>query len=169
MSSLSIRFRDGVEAEGRDHSYMSIHPRTGLISSAAASANSMSRASMAGLIRGLTRRRGFMRPVPVWCPGCSCQMAEEDNRRFFAYHPQTERRLGPRALRMTASLLLRTSGTPYQPVVDAQIERTHQLFLNHRFLSKAAVRHRLSSRRSCSLVWVSFNAPPAHQSIILGP
>ena len=27
---------------------------------------------------------------------------EEDNRRFFAYHPQTEKRLGPRALRMTA-------------------------------------------------------------------
>jgi hypothetical protein len=37
--------------------------RTGLIDSAAASAGSMSPASMAGLIHGITSQKGFMRPV----------------------------------------------------------------------------------------------------------
>ncbi len=31
----------------------------------------------------------------------------KNNRRFFTYHPQTEKRLGPLALRMTSSILFR--------------------------------------------------------------
>jgi hypothetical protein len=36
---------------------------------------------------------------------------EKSNRRFFAYHPRTEKRPGPRALRMTLVILMRTSNS----------------------------------------------------------
>src|SRR5579863_10502086 len=38
-------------------------------------------------------------------------------RRFFANHPQTEERLGPRALRMTSPILSRTCETGYQEML----------------------------------------------------
>src|ERR1700721_226955 len=36
------------------------------------------------------------------------------NRRFFAHHPRTGERSGPRSLRMTPSIMFGTSGTTHQ-------------------------------------------------------
>jgi len=47
----------------------------------------------------------------VWRPGNSWHDAL-GNGRFFAHHPRTEERSGPRSLRMTPSFMFGSSGTP---------------------------------------------------------
>src|SRR5271165_6829636 len=42
--------------------------------------------------------------------------------RFFAHHPQTEKRLGPRSLRMTAAIMLGESGTELQGISGTHID-----------------------------------------------